>query len=78
MPCTAKKDEAQRPGMSDDIDHAITTRELARMIRARGIAFGALSEDGEFDNPLGESTGAAQLFGVSGGVMEAMVRTAAH
>lgn len=78
MPCTAKKDEAQRPGVSGDIDHVITTRELARMIRARGIAFGALPEDGEFDSPLGESTGAGQLFGASGGVMEAMVRTAAH
>lgn len=78
MPCTAKKDESERPGVSDDVDHVITTRELARMIRARGIAFGALSEDGEFDSPLGESTGAAQIFGASGGVMEAVVRTAAH
>ncbi|WGT49315.1 [FeFe] hydrogenase, group A [Thioclava nitratireducens] len=78
MPCTAKKDEAQRPGVSGDVDHALTTRELARMIRSRGIPFGALSEDGQFDSPLGESTGAAQIFGASGGVMEAMVRTAAH
>lgn len=78
MPCTAKKDEAARPGMSGDVDHVLTTRELARMIRSRGIAFGALSEDGQFDSPLGESTGAAQIFGASGGVMEAMVRTAAH
>jgi len=78
MPCTAKKDEANRPGLSGDIDHVLTTRELARMIRARGIAFGALPESGEFDNPLGESTGAAQLFGTSGGVMEALVRTASH
>ena len=78
MPCTAKKDEAARPGMSDDIDRVLTTRELARMIRARGIAFNALPEDGRFDNPLGESTGAAQIFGASGGVMEAMARTAAH
>ena len=76
MPCTAKKDEAVRPGMSGDLDHALTTRELARMIKARGIAFNALSEEGEFDNPLGESTGAGQIFGASGGVMEAMVRTA--
>jgi len=58
MPCTAKKDEAERPGLSGDLDHVLTTRELARMIRARGIAFSALSEEGEFDNPLGESTGA--------------------
>ncbi|BCN94239.1 ferredoxin [Thiomicrorhabdus immobilis] len=78
MPCTAKKDESARPGVSGDVDHVLTTRELARMIKARGIAFGALSEDAEFDNPLGESTGAAQIFGASGGVMEAVVRTAAH
>lgn len=78
MPCTAKKDEAVRPGVSGDIDHALTTRELARMIKARGIAFNALSEEGDFDNPLGESTGAGQIFGASGGVMEAVVRTASH
>lgn len=78
MPCTAKKDEAMRPGMTGDLDHVITTRELARMIRARNIAFGALPEQGEFDNPLGESTGAGQIFGASGGVMEAVVRTASH
>lgn len=78
MPCTAKKDEAVRPGVSGDVDHVLTTRELARMIRARGIAFGELSENGDFDKPLGESTGAAQIFGASGGVMEAVVRTASH
>ncbi len=78
MPCTAKKDEARRPGQSGDVDHVLTTRELARMIRSRGIPFAALSDDGQFDSPLGESTGAAQIFGASGGVMEAMVRTAAH
>ncbi|MDR9497976.1 MAG: [FeFe] hydrogenase, group A [Hydrogenovibrio sp.] len=78
MPCTAKKDESQRPGVSGDVDQVLTTRELARMIKARDIAFNALPEDGTFDNPLGESTGAAQIFGASGGVMEAVVRTAAH
>jgi NADH-quinone oxidoreductase subunit G len=78
MPCTAKKDESLRPGVAGDIDHVITTRELAKMIRARGIAFGALSENGDFDNPLGESTGAAQIFGASGGVMEAVMRSAAY
>jgi len=78
MPCTAKKDEAVRPGMSGDVDHVLTTRELARMIKARGIAFNALSEEAAFDNPLGESTGAGQIFGASGGVMEAVVRTASH
>lgn len=76
MPCTAKKDEAMRPGMAGDVDHVLTTRELARMIRARGIAFGALPEEARFDDPLGESTGAGQIFGASGGVMEAMVRSA--
>lgn len=78
MPCTAKKDESARPGVSGDVDHVLTTRELARMIKARNIPFSALQEDGEFDNPLGESTGAAQIFGASGGVMEAVVRTASH
>jgi NADP-reducing hydrogenase subunit HndD len=78
MPCTAKKDEAVRPGMSGDVDKVLTTRELARMIKARGITFNALSEEGDFDNPLGESTGAGQIFGASGGVMEAVVRTASH
>jgi NADP-reducing hydrogenase subunit HndD len=78
MPCTAKKDEAMRPGLSGDLDHVLTTRELARMIRARGIAFGALADDGRFDDPLGESTGAGQIFGASGGVMEAIARTATH
>jgi NADH-quinone oxidoreductase subunit G len=78
MPCTAKKDEAARPGMAGDVDHVLTTRELARMIRSRGIAFGALADDGRFDDPLGDSTGAGQIFGASGGVMEALVRTASH
>lgn len=78
MPCTAKKDEAVRPGMSGDVDHVLTTRELARMIKSRGIAFHALADDGAFDDPLGESTGAAQIFAASGGVMEAMLRTVAH
>jgi NADH-quinone oxidoreductase subunit G len=78
MPCTAKKDEAVRPGVSGDVDQVLTTRELARMIKARGIAFHALPEDGAFDNPLGESTGAGQIFAASGGVMEAVARTASH
>ena len=78
MPCTAKKDEAVRPGLTGDLDHVLTTREFARMIRARGIAFSTLSEEGKFDNPLGESTGAGQIFGASGGVMEALMRTTSH
>ncbi|MFP4894912.1 [FeFe] hydrogenase, group A [Paraburkholderia sp. EG304] len=78
MPCTAKKDEAVRPGVSGDVDRVLTTREPARMIRARGIAFNALPEAGAFDDPLGESTGAAQIFAASGGVMEAIARTVSH
>eukprot|EP00457_Paulinella_chromatophora_P002405 gb/GEZN01002410.1/.p1 GENE.gb/GEZN01002410.1/~~gb/GEZN01002410.1/.p1 ORF type:complete len:769 (-),score=79.83 gb/GEZN01002410.1/:163-2469(-) len=78
MPCTAKKDEAVRPFHSGDIDAAITTRELARMIRSRRIPFASLPNDGQFDSPLGESTGAAVIFGASGGVMEAALRTAVH
>jgi NADH-quinone oxidoreductase subunit G len=76
MPCTAKKEEAVRPGMGGDVDAVLTTRELARLLRARHVPFAALSNSGSFDNPLGESTGAAQIFGASGGVMEAALRTA--
>jgi len=78
MPCTAKKDEAARPGMRGDVDAVLTTRELARLIRARKIPFASLSNEGEFDNPLGESSGAGMIFGASGGVMEAALRTATH
>ncbi|RZF25651.1 2Fe-2S iron-sulfur cluster binding domain-containing protein [Paraburkholderia sp. UYCP14C] len=78
MPCTAKKDEAARPGLAGDVDHVLTTRELARMIKARGIAFNALPEVAAFDNPLGESSGAAQIFAASGGVMEAIARAVTH
>ncbi|MFZ5924743.1 MAG: [Fe-Fe] hydrogenase large subunit C-terminal domain-containing protein, partial [Bacillota bacterium] len=78
MPCTAKKSEAARPEMTAsglrDVDVALTTRELARMIKAAGINLDDLP-DGEFDAPLGISTGAGALFGVSGGVMEAALRT---
>lgn len=59
----------------DDVDAVITTRELARMIRAEHIEFVELSDE-EFDNPIGEATGAAAIFGVTGGVMEAALRTA--
>jgi NADH-quinone oxidoreductase subunit G/NADP-reducing hydrogenase subunit HndD len=79
MPCTAKKFEAGRPEMTDsgfaDVDYAITTRELARMIKQAGIQFENL-EDEKFDEPLGISTGAALIFGATGGVMEAALRTA--
>ncbi|MEA4972721.1 MAG: NADH-dependent [FeFe] hydrogenase, group A6 [Candidatus Metalachnospira sp.] len=79
MPCTAKKFEIQRPEMEvngiRDVDAVLTTRELARMIINEGIDFTALS-DNDFDAPLGMSTGAGTIFGVTGGVMEAALRTA--
>ena len=79
MPCTAKKFECERPEMTDsgfkDVDHVLTTRELAKMIREAGIEFNALPEEG-FDSPLGAGTGAAVIFGATGGVMEAALRTA--
>lgn len=80
MPCTAKKYEAVRPEMENDglrnVDAVITTRELARMIKQANIDFVEI-EDSKFDDPMGESTGAAAIFGVTGGVMEAALRTAA-
>ncbi|MBO5501974.1 MAG: iron hydrogenase small subunit, partial [Clostridia bacterium] len=79
MPCTAKKFEAKRPEMSNnglmDVDHVITTRELAKMIKAAGIDFENLPDE-DFDKLMGESTGAAVIFGTTGGVMEAALRTA--
>ena len=79
MPCTAKKFETKRPNQAasgyPDVDIAITTRELARMIESAGIFFKHLPDE-EFDNPFGESTGAATIFGATGGVMEAALRTA--
>ena len=79
MPCTAKKYEAGRPEMGRDgvrdVDFAITTRELATMIKQAGIDLKNLP-DTPFDNPLGESTGAATIFAATGGVMEAALRTA--
>ncbi len=81
MPCTAKKFEVKRPNEEaagvPDVDVALTTRELARMIKRAGIMFHTLPDE-EFDNPLGESTGAAVIFGATGGVMEAALRTAAE
>ena len=78
MPCTAKKFEIRRSEMEvdgcPDVDAVLTTRELGRMIKQAGIDFEALP-DGEFDLPLGLSTGAADIFGVTGGVMEAALRT---
>lgn len=79
MPCIAKKYERQIKELSNnglfDVDCVITTRELARMIKYANIRFDNL-EDSEFDNPLGTSTGAAAIFGTTGGVMEAALRTA--
>jgi NADP-reducing hydrogenase subunit HndD len=79
MPCTAKKYEADRPEMNDsglvDVDVVLTTRELGRMIKQANIDFGSLP-DGEHDDPLGLSSGAADIFANSGGVMEAALRTA--
>ncbi len=79
MPCTAKKFEIGRPDQSaagvPDVDIALTTRELARMIDRAGLKFTMLPDE-EFDSPLGEDTGAAVIFGATGGVMEAALRTA--
>ena len=79
MPCTAKKFEIGRPDQSasgyPDVDIALTTRELAKMIDRAGLKFTMLPDE-EFDSPLGEDTGAAVIFGATGGVMEAALRTA--
>lgn len=79
MPCTAKKFEAQRPEMDDsgvqDVDYVLTTRELAEMIKSSGIDFQNL-EDDNMDAPMGLSSGAADIFANTGGVMEAAIRTA--
>lgn len=79
MPCTAKKFEVQRPDQAangvPDVDISLTTRELARMIRKVGLKFQNLPDE-EFDTPLGLGTGAAVIFGATGGVMEAALRTA--
>ncbi|MBO4296931.1 MAG: iron hydrogenase small subunit [Desulfovibrio sp.] len=80
MPCQAKKYEAARPEFAPngvrDIDYVVTTRELVRMLREAGIDLAAL-EDDDYDSPLGESTGAAVIFGVTGGVLEAALRSVA-
>ncbi|MCX7922155.1 MAG: NADH-dependent [FeFe] hydrogenase, group A6 [Clostridia bacterium] len=81
MPCTAKKYEAQRPELSAtgyaDVDVVLTTRELAQMIKEAGIDFTELPER-HFDDPMGEATGAGVIFGATGGVMEAALRTVAE
>jgi len=79
MPCTAKKFESQRPEMVDsgyvDVDYVLTTRELAKMIKEAGIDFSNIQES-KPDSILGEHTGAGVIFGSTGGVMEAALRTA--
>jgi len=79
MPCTAKKFECNRPEMNDsgftDVDFALTTREMAQMIKESGINL-TECEPSEFDDPVGLGTGAGIIFGASGGVMEAAIRTA--
>ena len=79
MPCIAKKFEANREQLNvngiKDVDYVITTRELARMIKQAGLDFVNL-DDSNFDDPMGEATGAAAIFGTTGGVMEAALRTA--
>ena len=81
MPCTAKKAEARRPEMGrdglSDVDAVLTTRELVRMIRRAGVDFASLAAE-EHDDPLGLASGAGDLFGTSGGVTEAALRTAHH
>ncbi len=78
MPCTAKKTEINYESNAlnglRDTDAVLTVRELARMIKQKGIDFRKL-EDSKFDDPMGESTGAAVIFGTTGGVMEAALRT---
>lgn len=83
MPCTAKKHEAKRPEFYKngipDVDHVLTTRELGKLLRIKNIPLGSLKpteEKAKFDAPMGFSTGAAILFGATGGVMEAAARTA--
>ena len=83
IPCTAKKFEVRRPGQSAagdgifDVDYAITTRELARMIKKAGVDYKNLP-DGTFDKPFDIGSGAGAIFGATGGVMEAALRTAAE
>ena len=78
MPCQAKKYEAARPEFSHDgvrdVDYVLTTRELCKMFREAGVNLANMADD-KFDSPLGQSTGAADIFGVTGGVLEAALRT---
>jgi NADH-quinone oxidoreductase subunit G len=75
MPCTAKKFERVRPEMKGDVDYVLTTRELAKMFKLAGIDLLNVPPE-EYDEPLGISSGAGAIFGATGGVMEAALRTA--
>jgi NADP-reducing hydrogenase subunit HndD len=79
MPCLAKKYECERPEFATDgnpdVDYSISTRELASLINYANIDFNALPDE-DFDNPMGESSGASVIFGATGGVIEAAIRTA--
>lgn len=75
MPCTAKKFESTRPELNTGVDYVLTTRELGRLIKSKNIDFNSL-EDEEFDSLLGTASGAGDIFGTAGGVMEAALRTA--
>lgn len=81
MPCVAKKSEACRPELRSsgfqDVDYVLTTRELGRMLRSSGVRLDALEPE-QFDDPLGISSGAGVIFGATGGVMEAALRTGYH
>ena len=78
MPCSAKKFECNRPEMADsgyqDVDYGLTTRELAKMIKEAGINLPEMPKT-HFDNPFGDASGAGLIFGATGGVMEAAIRT---
>jgi iron only hydrogenase large subunit-like protein len=75
MPCTAKKFESTRPEMESGVDYVLTTRELGRLVKMKKVDFASLPDE-EFDPALGISTGAGVIFGATGGVMEAALRTA--
>ncbi len=77
IPCTAKKYECHRPEMKGEVDAAITTRELAKMIKVAGIRFNELPEE-QFDDPFATCSGGGTIFGATGGVMEAALRVAAQ
>lgn len=77
MPCTAKKGEAERPQMPEDVDMVITTREFAKLLRMNKIDFSSLEGRDDYDSFMGKGSSAGRIFGTSGGVMEAALRTVA-